>query len=165
MTIEKLASSDAEKPIVRSASIGDVNAIHDLLAVYAQERLLLPRPQLDILERIGNFVVAEVDGEFAGCCALRDYGNGLYEVRSLAVMEKFTGRGIASAMVEHHANKLRARGESARLFALTYRDNFFMRLGFRIVDKSMFPEKIWSDCAICPKKERCDEIAVLTEIP
>ena len=60
---------------------------------------------------------------------------------------------------------LRERGGGPfRVFALTYQEKFFRHLGFRIVDKSLFPEKIWSDCAVCPKKDRCDEIAVLMEI-
>ncbi len=59
---------------------------------------------------------------------------------------------------------LRERGEKARVFALTYRADFFQTLGFRIVDKGMFPEKIWSDCIICPKRYRCDETAVLLEV-
>lgn len=157
-------TDDIHKTTVRAAAPEDVNFIYELLAGYAKERLLLPRPHLDLLERIGNFLIAEVEGEQAGCCALRDYGGGLYEVRSLAVAKKFLNRGIASEMVLCHMERLRKKGVPARLFALTYRDAFFNRLGFRIVDKSMFPEKIWSDCAICPKKDHCDETAVLTEL-
>ena len=55
-------------------------------------------------------------------------------------------------------------GIPAKIFALTYRDNFFCNLGFRIVEKDMFPEKIWSDCVLCPKQNCCDEIAVLLEL-
>jgi amino-acid N-acetyltransferase len=32
------------------------------------------------------------------------------------------------------------------------------------VDKALFPEKIWSDCQACPKRDRCDEEAVLREV-
>lgn len=142
----------------------DIMAIHDLLKVYAEERLLLPRPPEDILEKIRNFRIAEVDGVFAGCAALRDYGSSLYEVRSLAVVKKFTGCRIGSELVNNFIRIKQEEGESAKIFALTYRDNFFCRLGFHIVDKTMFPEKIWSDCVLCPKKNCCDEIAVLFEI-
>ena len=40
----------------------------------------------DILEKIRNFKVAEHNGVFMGCCALRNYGGSLYEVRSLAIV-------------------------------------------------------------------------------
>ena len=142
----------------------DVMAIHDLLKVYAEDRLLLPRPPEDILEKIRNFRIAEVDGKFAGCAALRDYGNSLYEVRSLAVVKEFIGCRIGSQLVSRFLKEKQEEGVPAKIFALTYRDNFFCNLGFRIVEKDMFPEKIWSDCILCPKKNCCDEIAVLFEI-
>ena len=142
----------------------DVMAIHDLLKVYAEDRLLLPRPPEDILEKIRNFRIAEVDGKFAGCAALRDYGNSLYEVRSLAVVKEFVGCRIGSKLVSGFLEEKQAVGVPAKIFALTYRDNFFCNLGFRIVEKDMFPEKIWSDCERCPKKDRCDETAVFLEL-
>ncbi len=148
----------------RKAEAKDVDAIHDLLADYAKEHLLLPRTKEDLAMRIGNFHVIELHGEFAGCVALRHYGNELYEVRSLAIMKKHCGKQLGTAMVQSLLNMLKERHTAARVFALTYRDNFFHNLGFHPVGKDMFPEKIWSDCSICAKKNCCDEIAVLTEI-
>lgn len=158
-------SGAAAKVDIRSASINDVQKIHDLLAVFAKEHLLLPRPQLDILERINNFRVAYVNGQFAGCVAMRDYGNDLYEIRSLAVSKAFQNNGIASKLVRESIKTLSDAGKTARVFALTYRDNFFKNLGFSVVDKEQFPEKIWSDCEQCPKFHKCDEIAVMMQLP
>ena len=149
---------------LRKANESDVMNIHDLLAVYAREKLLLPRTPEDLRERIANFSILELDGKFAGCVALRNYGNGLFEVRSLAVVKEFTGCRIGSKLVSGFITEKQNEGVPAKIFALTYRDNFFCNLGFRIVEKDMFPEKIWSDCVICPKKNCCDEIAVLFEI-
>lgn len=70
---------------VRPAEPGDVGKIWELLATYAHERLLLARPQEDIQEKLKNFRVGEIGGEFVCCLALRNFGGGLYEVRSLAV--------------------------------------------------------------------------------
>lgn len=142
----------------------DIMSIHQLLKIYAEEHLLLPRPPEDILEKIRNFRIVEVNGVFAGCAALRDYGNSLYEVRSLAVVKEFTGLRIGSKLVNTLIDEKRKEGIPAKIFALTYRDNFFCNLGFKIVEKDMFPEKIWSDCILCPKKHCCDEIAVLFEL-
>jgi amino-acid N-acetyltransferase len=44
---------------------------------------------------------------------------------------------------------------------LTYRDDFFHRFGFREVEKSELPHKIWTECINCPKFPRCDEIAMI----
>lgn len=142
----------------------DVMKIHHLLAEYAAEHLLLARPPEDILEKIRNFRIAEINGVFAGCAALRDYGNSLYEVRSLAVKKEFFGQKIGSMLVSGFLDEMKSKGAPSKIFALTYRVKFFCNLGFHIVEKSMFPEKIWSDCVLCPKKNCCDETAVLYEI-
>jgi amino-acid N-acetyltransferase len=53
--------------------------------------------------------------------------------------------------------------ELFRIFTLTCQKRFFEKLGFREVDKSDLPEKIWSDCFKCPKyPDYCDEVAMLT---
>ena len=146
---------------IRAAAVSDADAIHTLLMSFAREQLVLPRPKSDILERIRNFRVILAGGKLAGFSALRDYGNGLYEVRSLVVAREFQHAGLASMLVNSQIETVRAKGQPARIFALTYREHFFNRLGFVTVEKTLFPEKIWSDCEQCPKKNRCDETAVL----
>ena len=148
----------------RMAGPDDVPAIHALLTRYAADQLLLPRSPEDILSRIANFAVAETtDGVFAGCVALRDYGNRLFEVRSLAVHPDFIERRIGSNLVRFQTERLRHSG-GCRVFALTYHPHLFTRLGFAPADKALFPEKIWSDCQICPRQHCCDEDAVLLEV-
>ena len=149
---------------VRRAELADVENIHGILQEYAAEGLLLPRTKEDLSRRIGNFRICEKDGFFAGCAALRDYGEGLYEVRSLAVKKAFRGTGLGSLLVAGILELLKKEKKSCRVFALTYRASFFCRLGFRIVSKELFPQKIWSDCSICPKAACCDETAVLIRI-
>lgn len=151
--------------VMRPASEDDVESIWKLLADYAVERLLLPRTREDIRRHLKMFMVAELDGVFAGCVALRDFGGRLYEIRSLAVPKALNGAGVGSALVQAVIDMLKERGHvPSRVFALTYRARLFKRAGFRVVDKSLFPQKIWSDCSLCPKKESCDETAVLLEL-
>ena len=45
--------------------------------------------------------------------------------------------------------------------ALTYEQAFFAKLGFDVVAKEQLPLKVWSDCVRCPKRDNCDEIAVV----
>ena len=149
---------------VLPAEPGDVGKIWELLATYAHERLLLARPQEDIQEKLKNFRVGDIGGEFVCCLALRNFGGGIYEVRSLAVRREYNNRGIGSKLVQGAIDHLKAQGGPCRVFALTYRAHFFHRLGFQTVDKELFPQKIWSDCSKCPKKEHCDETAVLLEL-
>ena len=51
---------------------------------------------------------------------------------------------------------------------LTYEQRFFEKLGFEVVAKESLPLKVWSDCVRCPKRDGCDEIAmvrVLEDVP
>jgi amino-acid N-acetyltransferase len=51
-----------------------------------------------------------------------------------------------------------------KVFALTYRPEFFKRFGFVKIDISELPLKIWSDCILCVKFPDCDEIAMMKEM-
>lgn len=147
--------------LVRPAVPDDAPAIKRILDLYVEERIVLPRSEDNIRFYIRNFVVAEVDGVCRGCCAARDFGGNLLEIRSLAVERGLIGRGLGRLMVEFIIKRLKEERPQFRLFALTLRPDFFQKLGFQIVDKEMFPEKIWSDCENCPKKDCCDEVALL----
>ena len=148
---------------VREATEADVKKIHELLVIYSKKAIVLARSEEDIRFYLGNFLVAEVGGTARGCAAARDFGNGLLEVRSMVVEPEFQGKGIGRAMIEALIAGLRVKRKQFRLFALTYQVEFFKALGFQVVDRSLFPEKIWSDCAKCPKNDCCDETAMLIE--
>ena len=49
--------------------------------------------------------------------------------------------------------------------SLTYEQGFFEKLGFEVVNKDQLPLKVWSDCVRCPKRDGCDEIAMLRVLP
>jgi amino-acid N-acetyltransferase len=51
-----------------------------------------------------------------------------------------------------------------RVFTLTYQPEFFAKMGFRKIDKSELPHKVWSDCINCPKFPDCNEEAMILEI-
>ncbi len=146
---------------IRRASESDVPAIGALLKIYSDRKIVLPRSEDDIRSHLKNFTVAYLDGRLAGCMALRDFGGRLFEVRSLAVQPEFQGRGIGGELVRSGVARLQADGEPFRLFTLTYQREFFRKAGFEVTDRHFFPEKIWSDCAQCPKHACCDETAMI----
>ncbi len=152
-----------DKISIRHADENDVMSIHKLLVDYARQQLLLARSPEDIKEHIGNFVIAEAAGKTIACCALRDFGSNLYEVRSLAVAPDYSGRGIGSEIVGYLVKSMKHKSP-CRIFALTYHPRLFIRQGFHHVSKEFFPPKIWCDCSSCPKKDHCDEEAVLIEL-
>lgn len=148
-------------PIIRKASPDDVENIFGLLELYTAQGIVLRRSREDILHYLPNFRVAESAGIVCGCCAVRDFGNGLREIRSLVIHPEFQGCGIGKAILLDVIADIKQKEQPGRLFTLTMQVEFFSRLGFREVAKENFPEKIWSDCSKCPKFDRCDEVAML----
>ena len=47
------------------------------------------------------------------------------------------------------------------IFAFTYVDRFFGKLGFEEVERGELPLKAWKDCLRCAKFQCCDEIAMV----
>jgi amino-acid N-acetyltransferase len=148
---------------VRDAKISDVSAIYGLVTFYAEQDRMLFRSMANIYENLQTFKVAETDGRVVGCCALQVIWSDLAEIKSLAVDEHFEGKGIGRALVTAAIQQARQLG-AGKIFAFTLQPGFFESMGFRRIDSNLLPMKVWSDCAACPKQERCDEIAVMLEI-
>lgn len=150
--------------VVRKAHMDDVKSMHGLLLQCAQKGLLLPRALIFLYGHVRNFVVAETpDGEILGCCALSPVWEDLAEICSLVVRDDLRRQGLGRQMVDAclaQCGELHVK----KVFALTYQEAFFARLGFRVVDKSVLPQKIWADCVHCAKYPNCDETAVYLEI-
>ena len=140
-----------------------MDAICRILAPFAKKKIILPRDPVEVSRHIRNFCVAEKNGRVIGCCAFRDYGNKLFEIRSLAVSPRNAGGGIGTKLVNFLIEKISGYGH-VHIFALTTSAAFFNRLGFKTVEKDMFPQKIWSDCSKCPKLNDCDEEAVMLKL-
>lgn len=157
---------DAPAPAVllRRARPSDAAALHALLDGYAREGLLLPRTREQIAGRIGEFTVAVDTHGLAGCGALRLYTPRLAELVALAVAPRLHGQGIGGLIVESIVEEAQRLGVR-RLFALTLREAFFNRLGFRTKPMAEMPEKLAADCASCPRRNACNEILVLRALP
>ena len=148
------------QPVIRRARPSDAPAIHALVHRYAGRDLLLPRPLADIYERIRDFWVAVDGGQVVGCAALRIWWHDLAEVRSLAVAPEAEGHGYGARLVDAVAAEA-ARFGVSNLFALTRIPGWFGRNGFQEIDRAVLYHKVWGDCASCPKRMACDEVAVV----
>jgi len=150
--------------LLRRARLADVPVMHELLDSYARQGLLLPRTPEQVARRIGEFTVAVDAHGVAGCGALRLYTPELGEVVALAVAQRLQGQGIGRSIVESIVDEAQERGVR-RLFALTLRERFFNQLGFVTRPMAEMPEKLAADCASCPRRQACNEILVLRELP
>ena len=71
--------------------------------------------------------------------------------------------GVGTKLVEACISEAIMLGIT-RVFALTYRPEFFEMLGFVKVEKSDLPQKIWTDCLKCSKFPDCDEVALVSDL-
>ncbi len=145
--------------MIRKAILQDARQIHKLLLNYAKDGLVLPRSLMEIFESIRDFYVFVDNERVVGAAALNICWEDLAEVRSLVVHQDFGGRGIGGHLVEACISEARQLG-IGRVFALTYQQTFFEKLGFTVIEKSELPQKIWGDCIKCAKFPECDEIAL-----
>jgi len=145
---------------IKKANIADVKKIHEFVNYFAKKEAMLPRALNELYEGVRDFIIYDDKGTIKGVCALRIMWEDLAEIRSLAVREADQLHGIGKSLVR---KCLREAGELGikKVFALTYQPEFFKKMGFKEIDKSKLPQKIWGDCLKCHKFPDCDEHAVI----
>lgn len=150
----------AKNQKIKKAKIPHIKQIHKLINEFAKQETMLARSLNELYEGIRDFVIYEDNGIIKGVCAIRILWEDLAEIRSLAVREEYRRSGIGKSLVQECIKEAKKLGIK-KVFALTYQPEFFRKLGFRDIDKSKLPQKIWGDCLKCPKFPECDEYAVI----
>jgi amino-acid N-acetyltransferase len=151
--------------VIRKATIQDIKTIYKLLSHYGDQGSLLSRPLVELYEHLRDFFVVEGSSPkspIVGVCALGICWEDLAEIRSLAVAQDHQGKNYGSQLVEICLQEALSLGLK-RVFTLTYEPDFFSKLGFKEIEKSTLPHKIWADCIRCAKFPDCDEIAMMIE--
>lgn len=149
--------------LCRTATENDLEELYTLIQGYAEKGIMLARTREMLAESLDSFVIAEAEGKLIGCGSLCRLGEDLVEVRSLGVSDGYKGKGIGTMIVSRLIEQAREQ-HIAKVMALTYEVNFFVKNGFTVVSKEIFPEKVWKDCNNCKKQQCCDEIAVLKRL-
>jgi amino-acid N-acetyltransferase len=149
--------------MLRKASIKDIKKIHSIVNASASSGEMLPRSLGELYDNMRDYFVYDDGGKVLGTCALHICWEDLAEIRSLCVAESSRKKGIGRMLVDACIEEAK-RLQIPKLFLLTYQDMFFVKCGFKVVDKKELPQKIWSDCIRCPKFPECDEIAMIRRI-
>jgi amino-acid N-acetyltransferase len=152
--------------MLRKARVDDVKTIHRMINLSSSKGEMLPRSLMDIYHSMRDFFVYydETASEITGICAMNIIWENLAEIRSLYVDERYREKGIGKQLVEACISEAITLG-LFKVFTLTYKKEFFAKLGFKEIDKTLLPEKIWSDCFHCPKyPDYCDEAAMMIEL-
>jgi amino-acid N-acetyltransferase len=154
------------RPVIRPAQLSDAPHIFRLIQNLSGDGTLLFRPLSEIENCIDRFVIAETYyGEFLGCAASHRYGTHLAEVRSIATLLQARGFGTGSTVLRRILDDVRPSGTGcACLFSRI--PSFFARYGFHTVPLATMKDKLAGDCVHCPRRGRCDEIAMVSrELP
>ncbi len=146
--------------MIRKAKIQDIKHIQNLINAFAKQDLMLPRSLNELYEDMRDFWVYEVNKKIVGCCALHISWDDLAEIKSLAVSKKSQGKGIGRDLVIACLAEAKIMG-AKKIFVLTYKPEFFKRLGFKRIKNAALPHKIWAECINCCKFPNCQEIALL----
>jgi len=146
--------------MIRKARIKDIKQIQELIGYFAKLDLMLPRSLNELYEHIRDFWVYEDQGRISGCAALHISWDDLAEIKSLAVAKKSQGKGLGLDLVSSCLAEARLMG-AKKIFVLTYKPEFFKKLGFKKIKHEALPHKIWAECINCPKFPNCQEIALL----
>ena len=112
-----------------------------------------------INEGLPSFVLSQLKNANLGCAAIREYSPSIAEVGSVAVVARAHGTGIGGELVRR-VEQLAACRDVHHLVALTMTPRFFQSLGYDVVEKSRYPEKIARDCNGCARRFDCPEICV-----
>jgi amino-acid N-acetyltransferase len=152
--------------MLRKARIDDVKTIHRMINSSSGKGEMLPRSLMDIYNSLRDFFVYynEDESQIIGICAMNIIWENLAEIRSLFVDENHRGKGFGRELVEACISEAITLG-LFKIFTLTYKKEFFNKLAFKEIDRSLLPEKIWSDCFRCSKyPDYCDETAMIVEL-
>lgn len=149
---------------IRRALTADAKDVQKLINSYAQRHKMIPRSLNDLYDNIRDVLIYEdAKGRIQGTVSLHVSWEDLAEVRSLAVTKSAQGKGVGRKLVEHAIEDAKMLGVN-RVFSLTYIPDFFRAMGFKDIDKSKLPSKIWTDCLNCPSFPECDETAVIMDL-
>lgn len=146
--------------IIRHPHAYEVTPILELFADEVRAGRMLPRTPEMVTEALDRWLVAEIDGQIVGCVSLVFFNGHLAEVRSLAVHPAYRGRGLGSDLVRA-AVDLARQFKRTQVLALTRAAHLFEGVGFKRDMVTNYPEKVWLDCAPCPFRHACDEVALI----
>lgn len=145
---------------IRMPTESEVDAILGLFEYEVRAGKMLPRSADNIHQELDTWLVATDADRVVGCVSLVFFDASLCEVRSLAVDRSYRGRGLGSDLVLAAVELARRHGVT-RVLALTRAAALFERIGFQRDAVQNYPEKVWKDCAPCPFRDCCDEVALI----
>ena len=145
----------------KKAKLKDIESMQKLVLPEVESGIILDRSDDEIATNIRSYTLAMNGDELIGFCALHIHSPNLGEIRSLIIKDAYRSQNIGSELI----NKLLEEGTKLgleKVLSLTYRKEFFERLGFVEISKESLPEhKIWADCIKCKHFPVCNEVSLI----
>ena len=128
------SSTEPTQAPIRPASAADFPRV---------ERLLTENglPLDGVRDALGDFVVAEADGDLVGVAGLQICCDDAL-LRSVAVKPEWRSKGVGRALVTRAISDAEARGIRALYLLTTTADHYFPNFGFQKVTRNEVPEAI-----------------------
>jgi N-acetylglutamate synthase-like GNAT family acetyltransferase len=112
---------------LRKAQIDDIPALLRLVDKHPDQ--LLSRTENEFRELIPTTWVVEEDARIIGCATLEVYSPKIAEVRTVAVLEEYRGRGFGTELVLAAVEEARRRN-IREIMVVTSSPEFFKGIGF-----------------------------------
>jgi amino-acid N-acetyltransferase len=145
---------------IRPAKVSDVKQMNKIVEFYADNKEMLHRSLNSIYENIQEYIVAEEDGKVIGCGALHVAWEDLAEIKALAIAPEHRRKKLGTKIVAQLQENAKNLGVK-KVFSLSFKPDFFIKLGYRVIPKETLPHKIWSECINCHLFPDCGEVPLL----
>ncbi|ACM92739.1 amino-acid acetyltransferase [Nautilia profundicola AmH] len=146
---------------IKKPTLRDIIDIQSVLEPYVKEGVILKRDDDEVATNIRSYTLVYNEKKPVGVAALHVFSPFLGEIRSLAVDKDFQGKGLGKLLVDTLLKEAKELGLK-EVLVLTYKREFFEKLGFIEIDKEAIPDKkIWADCIKCKFFPNCNEIALI----
>ncbi len=145
----------------QKAKLSNIHSMQELVLPEIESGIILNRSNDEVATNIRSYTLCYKDGELVGFCALHIHTEYLAEIRSLIVKEDARGEKIGENLVNKCIDEAFSLGLQ-KVLCLTYKQQFFQRLGFIEISKESLPEhKIWADCIKCKHFPVCNEVSLI----
>ncbi len=135
--------------------------MQQVVAPYVEDGTILHRSDDEMSTNIRSYILAKDDEKIIGFLALHIHSPQLAEIRSLIISAAYQNRGIGHKIIEEAIKEAELLAIK-EILVLTYRWEFFQKIGFVEIPKSTLPDhKIWADCIKCKHFPVCNEVSLI----
>ncbi len=143
------------------AHLLDIPSMQELIEPFVEDGTILHRSDDEVATNIRSYILAKERGNLIGFLALHIHAPDLAEIRSLIVDPIAQNRGVGKGLITkalEEAQSLKIK----KILVLTYKWEFFTKLGFVEIEKESLPDhKIWADCIKCKHFPVCNEVSLI----